>query len=138
MHLMYMGFSLAESGQYERGLAMLTGVLERSRIEGPVMAEFDALEHLGRAWRSFGDLAKAAEYFELALAIAVRHPGDNREAGIRHLLGSVEVEAGRPGLARPHWERAISLYDHVADPAADEVRDLLQALPGSEASRLSG
>ncbi|MEV6414297.1 tetratricopeptide repeat protein [Kribbella sp. NPDC051718] len=129
MHLMYMGFSLAESGQYERGLAMLTGVLERSRVEGPVMAEFDALEHLGRAWWSFGDLPKAAEYLELALAIAVRHPGDNREAGIRHLLGSIEVEAGRPGLARPHWERAIALYDHVADPAADEVRNLLQALP---------
>lgn len=128
MHLVYMGFSLAECGQYERGLAMLTETLDRARADGAEMVEFSALDHLGRVWQQRGDPVKAQEYFELALRIAIRSPGDNREAEIRRRLGSIDAGLGRSELARRQWERAIVLYERDADPAADEVRILLAGL----------
>lgn len=125
MQLVYMGFSLVESGQYERGLAMLTGVLDRARADGAEMLELSALDHLGRAWQQRGDLPRAYEYFELAVAIAIRSPRENREADLHRRLGTIDAALGRPDSARRHWEQAITLYDRAADPAADEVRDLL-------------
>ncbi|GAA0949990.1 XRE family transcriptional regulator [Kribbella koreensis] len=125
MQLVYMGFSLVESGQYERGLAMLTGVLDRARADGVGMLELSALDHLGRAWQQRGDLTRAREYFELALPIAIRSPRENREADLHRRLGTIDATLGRPDSARRHWVQAITLYDRVADPAADEIRDLL-------------
>jgi tetratricopeptide (TPR) repeat protein len=128
MQLVYMGFSLVESGQYEPGLAMLTGVLDRARADGADMLELSALVHLGRAWQQRGDLPRAHEYFELAVAIAIRSPRENREADLRRRLGMIDAALGRPDSARRHWVQAIMLYDRAADPAADEVRDLVDDL----------
>ena len=74
-----------------------------------------------------GDWGKAAEAFADGVEVAAHFPAEQKEAGLLHQLGCARDRLGRRGEARDAWERALLLYDRVADPKANEVRVLLAA-----------
>ncbi|MEU4396420.1 tetratricopeptide repeat protein [Kribbella sp. NPDC023855] len=132
IHWAQMGMSLVESGQYDEGWPMLTEVLCQARADGLPVIEFDLLTDLGKGWSLRGDHQQALEYFEQALEIAIRFPAENQEGRTRDRLGRTLLALGRPEEARMHWQRAVVLYQQLADPAADEVQELLDALPSTD------
>ncbi|WP_433011850.1 tetratricopeptide repeat protein [Kribbella sp. CA-294648] len=132
LHQEQMGMSLVESGQYDAGWPMLAEALERARADGLAMIEFDLLTDFGKGWSLRGDHQQAREYFEQALEIAIRFPAENQEGRTLDRLGRTLLALGRPEEARMHWQRAVVLYQQFADPAADEVQELLDVLPSTD------
>ncbi|WBQ05850.1 hypothetical protein [Kribbella sp. CA-293567] len=122
-----MGASLRSSGQFEAALAVFEKALEQSGEAKAEVLKVVALTEMGAVWLAMGDHVKACEVLTDGLAIAVRYPGEHREADQRHQLGRALAELGMVAEARAEWEEAVVLHDRMADPRADEVRELLRA-----------
>jgi tetratricopeptide (TPR) repeat protein len=123
-----MGDSFCESGQYEAARQVLMLALDEAREVGAELIEIDVRQALAALWRKQSEHPQAVETLTMALAIAQRHPTENREAGVRRALGQAYADQGQPELARREWERALVCMDHVADPAAKDVQQLLEGL----------
>ncbi|MDX6284391.1 MAG: hypothetical protein QOH03_5462, partial [Kribbellaceae bacterium] len=126
------GWSFRDSGQYEASLASLEEALEKSRETKTEALEAMILTELGATWLAMGDHARASEALTDGVAIAIRYPREHREAELRQRLGQALAGLGMVAEARAEWERAVVLYDRMADSRAAEVREWLT---GSEVER---
>jgi transcriptional regulator with XRE-family HTH domain/tetratricopeptide (TPR) repeat protein len=127
IHRNLIGEFLQICGRRESALEILTENLAMVRTLRAGVLEADTLEELGRTWLAVGDFTKAREVLAEGVAVSVRYPGENREAPLRHFLGSALSGLGLVEEAQVEWERAIVLYERVADSRADEVRNLKSA-----------
>ncbi|MEV8373843.1 NB-ARC domain-containing protein [Kribbella sp. NPDC056861] len=122
-----MGESFRVTGQYEAAIAILGEALEQARKARAEVLELVTLAEIGMTWLAMGDHARACEVLTDGLAIAIRYPGEHREAELRRQLGLALAGLGMIAEARAEWEEAVVLHDRMADPRADEVRELLRA-----------
>jgi transcriptional regulator with XRE-family HTH domain/tetratricopeptide (TPR) repeat protein len=122
-----MGTSFRSSGQYETALAFLEEALGQAREAKTEVLELLTLIEIGSTWIALGDHGKACEVLTDGLTISVRYPGEHQEAELRHQLGRALAGLGMPAEARAEWEEAVVLHDRMADPRADEIRELLRA-----------
>jgi tetratricopeptide (TPR) repeat protein len=89
---------LLEQERYEQGIALLRELTERAPdLTAPHI-------DLGIAYRRSGDLERAEESLEDALARNPNHPAVHNE------LGMVYRQTGRFAAARASYERALSVY----------------------------
>ncbi len=128
IHRSMIGRSYRESGQYGASIAILRSNLEAVRALGREVIEADVLEELGASLLADGQTVEAEEILRCGVAIAARYPAENREAPARVLLGRTLQGLGRAEEAPDQWRQALVLYERLADPRADEVRDLLSQL----------
>jgi DNA-binding SARP family transcriptional activator/tetratricopeptide (TPR) repeat protein len=114
----------AEAIEYHRrALSLIRDVGERA-------TESSILNNLGNVHLAIGQDDEAVTYHQQALGLA----GDGRyrqeEArahnGIGHALLTTD-----PGAARAHWQQALTIYDQLGVPDADEVRAQLALLDTS-------
>ncbi len=119
-------------GQYEASLDALQGALEKARTAKSEVLEASILTELGSTWLAIDDYERACAASTEAVAIGARYPKEQQEALARQLLGRALTGLGMVAEARVEWEKAVVLYDRMADPRADEVRE---ALAGSGAER---
>ncbi|NEA36010.1 helix-turn-helix domain-containing protein [Streptomyces sp. SID13031] len=122
------GVSLRESGQHKAALTALNSAIELARGAKTEALEGTAITEIGVTWFETGDYSKSCDVLAEAVAIAVRHPQEHQEARPRHQRGRALAELGMVAEARLEWEKAIALYERIADPQADEVRGLLAGL----------
>jgi transcriptional regulator with XRE-family HTH domain/tetratricopeptide (TPR) repeat protein len=122
------GASLRQSRQYEGSIAALENAVERSRAANVVVVEVVSLTEMESTWMALGDPVKARTALTEAVSLAGQHPEEHREALPRQLLGQVLVELGMVAEAQAEWEKALVLYQRMADARADEVQELLRSL----------
>lgn len=103
----------------ERALSDVPGALVAYRELHALVPEGDASEALARLHAELGEHAKAAEWWEIRLAVA---PQELR-ASIAIAIARAHIASSQPSRARACLEQAL-----VQDPAVDEARDLLAQL----------
>jgi tetratricopeptide (TPR) repeat protein len=99
--------------------------LEMFRALGDRDREAWALLFLGNAHRAQGRLGHAAEHHRLALDTARDAQNTIFEAEALQELGDDARLSGEPNAARQHWAQALTLYEHLGDPRADDMRTRL-------------
>ncbi|WP_163507663.1 ATP-binding protein [Fodinicola acaciae] len=97
--------------------------LELNREIGQRELEIRCLIGLADVARELGEHTQAQEYYETALALVVES-GDRYEHA-HTLVGLAQLHADDPPTARRHWQDALALYEELALPEADEIRDRL-------------
>ncbi|WP_049797476.1 XRE family transcriptional regulator [Kribbella flavida] len=132
MYLSQIGWSLAESGQFDTAVEVLTDGLEAAQGNETGVVGIDLYLYLGRVWLALDHHADAIEAFTIAGKLAAECPAEGREPMAHHELGRAHAALGNHDQARDEWQRAATLYDRIAAPAADEVRALLAGLDGGD------
>jgi len=86
------------------------------------------LGNLGNAYSDLGQVERAIESYEQALAIA-REIGDRRGEAIRsHNTGDLYKDQGNIPLARQYLEQSLAIFEEIKSPYAEESRRLLGEL----------
>ncbi|WBQ05846.1 helix-turn-helix domain-containing protein [Kribbella sp. CA-293567] len=129
VHHSMIGRSYRDSGDHQASLKILTAALTYARSGGLEAAEADMLRELGHTYIELDDFTKAHETLTEGLAIALRFPAEQREPTLRHHLGRALSGLGRLPEAHAQWHQALTQYQRVADPRADEIQALLNASP---------
>ncbi|TDU90251.1 helix-turn-helix protein [Kribbella voronezhensis] len=125
IHLYTIAQSFLDSGQSAEAAAVLADALARSREGKTVAIEADLLYELGRSFAAVTDWERAVQAFVDGAEVAAQFPAEQKEAGLLHQLGGALERLGKHLEAVEAWERALLLYERVADPKAAEVRGLL-------------
>ena len=95
---------------------------------GPPPGEGAHLGNLGLAYADLGEVRRAIEYYEQALAIA-REIGDRHgEANDHFNLGLTLISEGDLAGAREHFTAALAPYEAMGLPDAEDARQALAAL----------
>jgi tetratricopeptide (TPR) repeat protein len=83
-------------------------------------------------YRRAGDPARAVE--DQHHAIMIFHETEDQSAEARALwrLGLVSRDLDQAQRARDHWQHALTIFDELGAPQAEQVRRLLDAPTGEE------
>lgn len=110
------------------GLDRLTEALSYYEQALPIAQEVDAenegvcLHGLGKVHQRLGDTGDAIAFFERAVALR-REIGDREgQAQTSHALGGVLRDTGHTERARETLTEALTIFESLEDPTADEVR----------------
>lgn len=133
------GITLCTLGDVSFDLGQLSAAADFYGQALPVSHETDrhseggVLHGLGNVQQKLRNLPEAIAYYERALLLR-REIGDTfGEAESSHQLGQALRQADQPAAARRALAEALAIFDNLADPAADEVRQQLDEL-GPDAS----
>jgi tetratricopeptide (TPR) repeat protein len=127
VHHTMIGRSFRDSGDHHASLQVLTASVTSARTGGIGAAEADTLRELGHTLIELGDHTQALQALTEGLTIALRYPAEQREPTLRHHLGRALAGLGRLPEAHLEWRQALTQYQRVADPRADEIRALLDS-----------
>lgn len=83
------------------------------------------LSNLGVMYHRWRQLERAETCLRQAATIRRETGNRHGEASSLHRLGDVLADAGRPDEARESWTTALAIFDELASPEADEVRQRL-------------
>ena len=90
----------------------------------------NATTNLGSVQGKLGEIRRAIEYWEAALAIA-QDIGDRRlEGTVLGNLGTAYQMLGRPDRTRALWTEALAILESIEAPNADKFRRRLAELDG--------
>lgn len=128
VHRTLIGSSLGQTGQYDAAVAMLERVIADAQSLAAEPIEATARGELGTVLLAMNNLPRAAEVLETGIHLAGRHPEERGEAPLLQTYGKVLTALGQPAQAHQAWQRAITVYERVADPRAGVVRELLSEL----------
>ena len=118
----------AKAGQSELALAYGERALELCRELEDVAGEACALTALGKAYAHDSDFARAAEYFRSAVDRSLAAKDHyNRARTERHLADSLR-KLGDTAGARAAAISALMVFEEIADPAVEDVRQLVADL----------
>lgn len=110
-------------GDLDEALTCHRRALEVFRADGHRNRESWALRLLGDAYRAQGRLDRAVEHHRLALeSVPSEHRNRAYEADALQALGDDLHLTGDRDTAREYWIRALTLYERLGDPRADETR----------------
>lgn len=101
-----LGDTLAESGEAERGVALLEAARQISQQAGAPTVQLQALYRLGREQALAGELRTARRSFEEALTVLKRSPSPSLEQSIRLELTDVYL---KQGMTEAALEQLLSL-----------------------------
>ncbi|MFF4158653.1 hypothetical protein [Streptomyces sp. NPDC001678] len=118
---LFLGGTLAASGDHEAGLAALTEAYEQLSALGDVRMAGRALAAVGRLAEDAEALGRAAEMLRETRAAYY-------EAEVREELAGLLERSGDAEAARTHLARAVELLDAGGSPRAGELRTALRAL----------
>jgi tetratricopeptide (TPR) repeat protein len=123
----FLGEAYQGLGNLDEALTCHHQALDAFRAGGARNRESWTLRLLGDAHRAHGHLDRAVEHHRLALQSA-RRGCRNRvyEAEAFQALGDDSHLSGDCGTAREHWTQALTLYERLGDPRADEMRTRLR------------
>ena len=115
-----LGLVLRNLGEYPRAIEVLkkVSVLAESRPPKEVM---EVQINLARAYESAGDLEKATDALQAALALAEAAGDEPQLAAIFNLQGVIAYYQGRPSLASDHYREAQRLYEKSFGPSSLEA-----------------
>ena len=83
---------------------------------------------MGETLHATGHSEQARAQHAAALALAVETGDRYQQARAHSGLAHTRHAAGEQGLARQHWQHALTLYTDLGVPDADDVRADLAAL----------
>ncbi|MBP2330432.1 tetratricopeptide (TPR) repeat protein [Kibdelosporangium banguiense] len=110
-------------GQFEQALPQLDRALEIRRDHGDQRNVGNALNDLSQLHDSLGQfdqaMAEAEEALDIHRAVEYWHG----EATAHERLAAVLDHTGQAEAAAEHWRAAITLYDKLGDPRADDIRN---------------
>jgi tetratricopeptide (TPR) repeat protein len=128
------GITLCTLGDVSFDLGQLDAAADFYSQALPVCHETDrhsegrVLHAFGNVHQKLGNIPDAIAYYERALLLR-REIGDRfGEAETSHQLGRALREADQPAAARRAFAEALAIFDNLADPAADTVRQQLDEL----------
>ncbi|MEV5674305.1 BTAD domain-containing putative transcriptional regulator [Streptomyces sp. NPDC052069] len=120
-----LGMALTQSGQFAAATAQLTEALEIFRDSRQRLWEGMAMFRLAEVDIASGRPAQAAQYSELALTVLRGIGGEWRRGNVLTVLGRALSGIGQTGRAQVCWHEALTIYEELGSPEADEVRSLL-------------
>jgi tetratricopeptide (TPR) repeat protein len=85
-------------------------------------ASVDAINSLGNLLLHTGELEKARAHHAAALRLASEADSPLRQAHAHSGLARTYDTDGDPPQARHHWQEALTIYDAISAPEADEIR----------------
>ncbi len=135
MH-MNMAAVLAKLGRFDE--AVVHGdaglAIQRAEYPGPHPVTVDMLNTVGALAVHEGDLPRARQALEQALAMAdaTLLAQDPSTAGILSNLGTIDMEQGELARATEHFERAIAIYRAVHGPDHPDVALALHNLASAQ------
>jgi DNA-binding SARP family transcriptional activator/tetratricopeptide (TPR) repeat protein len=112
------------SDHFQRALALC-------RETGDQSGEATALNGLGEATLWTGKPEHARAHYAAALDLTSQIGEKYQQARAHDGLARSQNAAGNRCYARYHWQQALVLYEKLAAPEADQVRQKLAACPGS-------
>jgi tetratricopeptide (TPR) repeat protein len=121
MTLNNIGWCHAQLGDYERTLEFCEQALPLLQEAGELRAQAYVWD-LGFAHQHLGDDDQAVTCYENALTIS-RELGERlSEAKVLTNLGDAHAAADRSPAARQAWRQALTIFDNLRHPSADQVR----------------
>jgi tetratricopeptide (TPR) repeat protein len=109
--------------EFDQALPELHRALEIRRDHGDQRNVGNALNDLSLLHDSLGEFDQAVTYAEQALAIHRTVEYWTGEAIAHERLGTVLDHTGHAEAAAEHWRAAITLYDKLGDPRAEDIRN---------------
>ena len=109
-------------GSFDDALACHRQALDNFRTTGDQGRESWALRLLGDAHRQRGNPDLAIEHHRLALQRARENQDSYMTAEALQGLGDDMNDVGSIDEARENWAEALSLYERIGDPRADDLR----------------
>ncbi|WP_211470022.1 AfsR/SARP family transcriptional regulator [Actinocrinis puniceicyclus] len=94
------------------------------RVEDP-LAHANVYQALGSAYEQRGERSEALTAYRSALAHSRRAAAPADQARAHRRIGDVLAVTRGRAAAREHWRKALSLFEELRLPDADEVRALL-------------
>jgi tetratricopeptide (TPR) repeat protein len=116
-----LGRALLGLHQPDDAAACFRKALETFRAVGDDIRESVALHLLGNAHRAQGQLSQAVEQHRLALNTARDVQYTLGEAEALRELGDDARLSGDTDTAREHWAQALTFYERLGDPRADDM-----------------
>lgn len=120
-----MGIAYSARGEYEHAIDCLSQANLLFNEIGEVESSLHNLYEIGRAHAAARNYAKSIRALRQA-ADGLEQLGNRRwQAVVMIELGKAISSAGHPGLARPSWTAALAVMTDLADPRAQELKELL-------------
>ncbi|MEV8568313.1 BTAD domain-containing putative transcriptional regulator [Streptomyces sp. NPDC051322] len=123
-----LGLALTQSGRLDDAFDQLQGALEVFRDSRQRLWEGMALFRIAEVDLAAGRPAQAAAGAEMALTVLRGIGGDWRRGNVLTVLGRALSGIGQSGRARVCWQEALTIYEGLESPEADQVRKLLAPL----------
>jgi tetratricopeptide (TPR) repeat protein len=120
-----LGLALTASGQTTRARAVLTEALSVFQESRQQLWHGMTLFRLAEVHLADGRHAAAAAHAEQALSVLHGIGGEWRRANVLTVLGRGLAALGQTDRARVCWSEALTAFEHLGSPEADDVRVLL-------------
>jgi tetratricopeptide (TPR) repeat protein len=132
-----LGLVSLRQGHYRQAISRLREALAQYGELGDPSGQAIALNGLGQVFLAAGRPGDARRQHAAALSLALQS-GDTYEQARAHdgLAGSYQA-SGDPGRARRHRQEALTRYDELGAPEADQIRALLAADDGGRREHLA-
>ncbi|MGV4985548.1 AfsR/SARP family transcriptional regulator [Streptomyces sp. NRAIS3] len=119
------GLALGKTGQHESAAEQLEGALRVFRDSRQRLWEGMTLCRLAEVDLDARRPSQAASNAEMALTVLRGIGGEWRRGHVLTVLGRALNGIGHSGRAQVCWREALEIYERLAAPEADEVRELL-------------
>jgi DNA-binding SARP family transcriptional activator/tetratricopeptide (TPR) repeat protein len=120
------------AGDGRRAIGYFRQALPAFRESGYQHGEIIALRSLGQALQETDDPAAAYTEFVAAIDLAAQTGNAYQQASAHRDLAESHYAVGQHEAARRQWELALSLFDQVSAPEANEIRVRLDALDSEQ------
>jgi tetratricopeptide (TPR) repeat protein len=120
------GWHLAHLRDYSGALARCRQALALYGRLGDVFGEGLTWDSLGYVWHNLGEHPQAVACYQRAADKFLGVGHSTLGAGALVCLGDAQLAVGDPSAARATWLRALHIYEDLANPAVDRVRDRLR------------
>jgi tetratricopeptide (TPR) repeat protein len=127
-HLGNLGNAYRNLGQVERAVAQYEAALAIAREIGDRRGEGIHLNNVGYAFLSLGKLEDALVVCDAALIISQEIGDRTNEAHTLDSLGSIYKAKGDVLSAIEHYKKALTIFEELKSPQAEETRNALEAL----------
>jgi tetratricopeptide (TPR) repeat protein len=112
-------------GRYQQATDLLQNSLDFYRETGDPTGEARALNGLGEILVATNQPEHARARSNAALGLTTRTGSQDEQARAHDGLARTYLTAD-PGLARRHWQEALTIYTSLGAPEADQVRARLE------------
>jgi tetratricopeptide (TPR) repeat protein len=117
-------------GEHRQAIARCEEALAVHQEVGDTADAGFTWDTLGYSHHQLGDLPRAIDCYQSALALFERYEHRRGRGTVLHHLGDAHFAAGRSESAQITWRAALELLEDLGHPAADEVRAKLDRLDG--------
>lgn len=121
-----LGLVYQDTGDYAAATASHEEALALFRDLGNRLGQPEALNRLGELATRIHAIGRGPELHTPALAISCEIGATPEEARALEGVGQTHLQAGNPGQAAAHLQRALVIYERLGVPGARRVRDALK------------